>query len=128
MNETCCPTVETTVVAPEAETRPLRRPRYQIDNTAEAHTVRVELPGVAKRDVDLKLAEGILHLRAARACAAPESWKPLHRELSDNGYELHLRLNDRVDESRLSASLEDGVLTVVLPVKDAAKPRTIAIS
>lgn len=126
MNNTCC-NPQTTVTTPAVESRPLRRPRYQIENTAEAHTVLVELPGVLKEAVQLNLENGVLHLSAQRASTAPETWKPLHRELSDIGYELRLKLNDRVDEARLSANLADGVLTVVLPVKEAIKPRSIIV-
>ncbi len=55
-------------------------------------------------------------------------WKPLYRELSDVNYQLKLKLNVPVEDSKLSAKLEDGVLTLTLPVKEAAKPRTIAVS
>jgi HSP20 family protein len=135
MNTSCCNTPATTsateacrtAVRTESPSAQARRPRYQIDNTAEAHSVRVELPGVARDAVNLNLDEGVLTLTATRSVNVPETWKPLHRELSDAGYELRLRLNDRVDESRLSAHLEDGVLNIVLPIKEAAKPRTIAI-
>jgi HSP20 family protein len=126
MNNTC-QTPETAVAQPAAEARPARRPRYQIENSPEAHTVRVDLPGVAKDAVTLKLEEGILQIRARRSRMGSETWKPLHRELSDADYELRLKLDERVDEARVTARLEDGVLTLELPVKDAAKPRTIAI-
>lgn len=126
MNNTCCQS-QTAVATPAAETRSARRPRYLIENTPEAHTIRVELPGVTKDAVQLKLEDGVLHLSATRASTAPENWKPVHRELSDEGYELRLKLNDRVDDGRLSANLEDGVLTLVLPVKEAVKPRSITI-
>jgi HSP20 family protein len=126
MNDTCCNT-QTTASKTAVESRPLRRPRYQIENTAEAHTVQVELPGVVKESVQLNLEDGVLRLSAQRISTTPETWKPLHRELSDIGYELRLKLNDRVDETRLTATLADGVLTLVLPVKEAIKPRSITI-
>lgn len=126
MNDTCCNT-QTAVSTPAVEARPVRRPRYQIENTAEAHTVLVELPGVVKEAVQLNLEDGLLHLSAQRVSTTPETWKPLHRELSDIGYELRLKINDRVDETRLTATLADGVLTLVLPVKEAIKPRSISI-
>ncbi len=126
MNNTCT-NPQTTIAAPAVESRPARRPRYQIENSPEAHTVKIELPGVVKAAVQLNLDDGILHLSAQRANTVPETWKPLHRELSDIGYELRLKLNDRVDEAGLTANLADGILTVVLPVKEAAKPRSITV-
>ncbi len=125
MNTTCC---STNAKAPNADVRTVRRPRYQIAGDAGSHTVRVELPGVAKEDVRLSLEDSVLTIRATRRAAVSGDWKALHRELSDAGYELRLRLDDhRVDEARLSANLEHGVLTLTLPVKEAAKPREIAV-
>lgn len=126
MNTTCC-NPQASVATPATEYRSTRRPRYQIENSAEAHTIRVDLPGVVKEAVQLNLEDSILHLSAQRTSSVPETWKPLHRELSDIGYELRLKLNDRVDETRLTAQLTDGVLTLVLPIKEAVKPRSISI-
>jgi HSP20 family protein len=126
MNNTCT-NPPNTIVTPTVESRPARRPRYQIENSPEAHTVKIELPGVVKEAVQLNLEDGILRLSAHRASTVPETWKPLHRELSDIGYELRLKLNDRVDEAGLTANLTDGILTLILPVKEAAKPRSITV-
>ena len=126
MNNTCT-NPPNTIVTPTVESRPARRPRYQIENSPEAHTVKIELPGVVKEAVQLNLEDGILHLSAQRTSTEPETWKPLHRELSDIGYDLRLKLNDRVDEAGLTASLKDGILTLILPVKEAAKPRSITV-
>ena len=126
MNNTCT-NPQNTIVTPAVQSRPARRPRYQIENSPEAHIVKIELPGVVKEAVQLNLDDGILHLSAQRANTVPETWKPLHRELSDIGYELRLKLNDRVDEAGLTANLADGILTVVLPVKEAAKTRSITV-
>lgn len=89
--------------------------------------MRVDLPGVTKESVTLAVDAGLLTLRAGRVTTVPETWKPLHRELSDADYELKLKLNDRVNDQALTANLEDGVLTIILPVKEAVKPRVIAI-
>ncbi len=127
MNTALCQAPASCATEPAQAASRTRRPRFEIEHTAEAHYVRVELPGVAKEDLRLNLEDGVIHLSAARRRGVPENWKPLHRELSDAGYELHLRLNDRVDETRLTAGLEHGVLTLTLPVKEAVKPREIAI-
>jgi len=132
MNTTRCNSPESAVVtAPndptETAPRPVRRPRYRIDSTPERHTVRVDLPGVAKESVKLAVEGGLLTLKAERVTAVPESWKPIYRELSDADYELRLKLNDRVDDQALTGNLDHGVLTIVLPVKEAVRPRSITI-
>lgn len=127
MNPSLCqsPSCPPTEVAPT--TQPTRRPRFDVQNTGESQVVRIELPGVSKEEVRLHLADGVVHLTAERRQRVPETWKPLHRELSDAGYELRLRLNEHLDDSRLSACLQEGILTLTLPFKEAVKPREITV-
>ena len=63
MNTPCCPASSTSAVAATPSAAPLARsPRYTVENSPEAHTLRVDLPGVAKDAGTLKLEEGLLHL------------------------------------------------------------------
>lgn len=106
----------------------LVKPRYDVNAGKEAYEVRVELPGVRKGDVNLQFERGLLTIKAERQATAQEGWKTLHRELNSLNYALQLKVNVPVEESALTAKLEDGVLTLTLPVKEAAKPRTIAVA
>ena len=122
---TCCNPTDT-----RTETRtstPAAKPRYFVDGTKEAYEVRVELPGVAKDGVSVNLEENVLTIHAKRKSAAPADSKPLHRELSGLDFTLRLRLNTEVDEEKMTATLEHGVLTLRLPVKETAKPRRIEV-
>ncbi len=122
----CCNPSTATTQAPEQTSAV--KPRFHVLNSAESYTVRVELPGVKKENVAVNLDQNVLSVRGARSTTPPADWKPLYRELSDVNYQLKLKLNVPVEDSKLSAKLEDGVLTLTLPVKEAAKPRTIAVS
>ena len=126
---TCCtPATETRAAAPAAPaTPPAVKPRYSVDGSDEAYEVRVELPGVAKDGVTVDIDENVLTLRAKRKTGVPDGWKALHREMSDLDFILRLRLNAQVDESKMSATLDHGVLVLRLPVKEAAKPRRIEV-
>lgn len=118
---TCEPT-------PRAETQEnTQKPIYHIHGNENAYEVRVELPGVPKHGVNIHLEDGILTIRGERASAAPDSWKPLHTEISTLDFLLRLRLNTPVDEERLKASVENGILSVELPIKEAAKARRIEV-
>lgn len=119
----CAPT--STRTAPAAEH--LVSPRYDVRSSKDAYEVRVELPGVRKGDVNLNFERGLLTLRAQRQSTVQEGWKTLHRELNRLNYGLQLKVNAPVDDAAFTAKLEDGVLTVTLPVKEAAKPRSIEI-
>lgn len=129
MNATCCnPASTATQTAPRVGvTESLQKPLYNVTGNAEAYEVRVELPGVAKSGVKIDLEDNVLSIRGERQSATPEGWKTLHRELSTLGYQLRLRLNTPVDEDKLTANLENGVLTLKLPLKEAAKPRRIEV-
>ena len=56
-----------------------------------------------------------------------ETARALHEELAKPNYRLQLRLHKDIDESRIGASVDNGFLTLVLPVREAAKPRTISV-
>jgi HSP20 family protein len=103
------------------------KPRYTVNSGKDLYEVRVEVPGVRKDSINVNLDQDVLTIRAERKAIAAEGWKALHRELPDCGYALRLKLNAPVDEARLAAKLEDGVLILSLPIKEAAKPRTIAV-
>jgi HSP20 family protein len=127
MNATSCPTSSTKANPNVGVTESLRKPLYNVIGNADAYEVKVELPGVSKDTVKIDLDENVLSIRGERQSALPEGWKALHQELSPLGYQLRLRLNTPVDEDKLTANLENGVLTLKLPVKEAAKPRRIEV-
>ncbi|MFZ4593996.1 MAG: Hsp20/alpha crystallin family protein [Verrucomicrobiaceae bacterium] len=114
--------------SPTVVSQPLRKPRYEVQSATDTYTIRVELPGVPKDALSIDYDQGVLTIQGQCKAAAPENWKPLHRELNDLGYLLRLKLNAPVDEDELVAQLADGVLTLNLPIRDAAKPRRIEIN
>lgn len=125
---TCCTPSTTAPSAPAANEQALRKPRYSTSASDQAYTIKVELPGVPKDAVTIGFDQNVLSVEAARREPVPSSWKPLHRELNDLGYALRLRLNAPIDEDKLSAQFTDGVVTITLPIREAAKPRQIAVN
>jgi len=103
------------------------QPRYTVDRTEADTIVRVDLPGVAKKSLKLTVENKELILEGSVATKRPDSWSVLHRESTDRSYQLRLRIGDRVDQSAISASMEDGVLTLTFPKEEAAKPRKVRI-
>ncbi|WP_051945919.1 Hsp20/alpha crystallin family protein [Verrucomicrobium sp. BvORR106] len=128
---TCTPAsacaTDTTNTNTTAQSQNFVKPRYSVDSAKDAYQVRVDLPGAAKDSVQVKLDQGVLTLSAQRKPVAQDSWKSLHRELGSSSYKLQLKVTAKVDEAALTAKLEDGVLTLNLPVREAAKPRVIAV-
>jgi HSP20 family protein len=103
------------------------KPRYAVTGNKDSYQVRVELPGARKDSIRVNLDQNVLTIQAERKPIAGEGWKTLHRELREFGYGLRLKLNAPVNDAALSAKFEDGVLLLNLPVKETAKPRTIAV-
>lgn len=127
MNATCTPST-CAPSAPSGVTESLRKPLYHVNGNADAYEVRVEMPGVPKSGVKLDLEDNLLTVRGERASNAREGLKALHRELSPHNYLLRLRLNTPVDEEKMTAKLEDGVLAISLPLRQTAKPRQIVVN
>lgn len=112
----------------ELEPRSLRRPAYNIDENEHSYNVEVFIPGVSKAGVSVSLEDETLTIHATRNHdRTPDSWKPLRREIADADYRLQLEVNVPVDRDSISAQVEDGVLSLVLPKAEEAKPRQIAI-
>ncbi len=91
--------------------------------------VHAELPGMKKEDVTLSLHDGILTLSGERRHEKAHDEKTtLRNERFFGRFERSITLPTPVDTTRVSASYEDGVLTVTLPKAEAAKPRQIEIN
>lgn len=119
-----------TLQTPEkkAQTRDWQRPLYDVSENTDAFSVRVSLPGVARDGVDISLEEDTLTIVGTRTAGVPEGWRPLRRELATGDYRLSLRLNVPVNEAKIKAQVENGVLDLSLPKADEVKPRKIKIS
>lgn len=111
-----------------AEHQQFWRPVYRTESTKESHTLHVALPGVPKSGVDISLDGDQLTITGHRGHPVPESWKPVYTEMGHRDYRLVVRLNVDVDPDKISAGVEDGMLQLVLPVREEAKPRQISIS
>lgn len=87
-----------------------------------------DLPGVDPGSVDVTTDNGTLTLTARRSARSGDSVKWLANERFFGTYRRQIALGDGVDASRISATYENGVLTVTIPVAEAAKPRRIEVA
>ncbi|MHB8874716.1 MAG: Hsp20/alpha crystallin family protein [Myxococcaceae bacterium] len=102
-------------------------PRVDIYETADALTLMAEVPGVEAKDLQTDLKDNLLTI-SARVSPVEAKWKPLYEEYSVGHYLRQFRLGEQIDQSRISAQLKDGVLTLTLPKSAAAKPRRITVT
>ncbi len=97
---------------------------------ADRFEVWLDLPGVAREDVKLSLEDDTLRIQGERPAQAvtEETSRNFRRtERWTGSFARSLTLPGSVDGTRIEAKLADGVLRLVLPKRDQAKPRTIPI-
>jgi HSP20 family protein len=123
---TCNPPTETTPATGGIQT--IHRPQFRITDHEDGTTVRIALPGVRREDVKLTLLESSLRVEASRQDEVQANWKFHHDSGSVGRYGLDLRLGSRLDGTRTTASLDAGVLTLQVPVREEAKPRQIEVN
>jgi HSP20 family protein len=87
--------------------------------------VKADLPGVARYSMDIRVENNLLTIRANAANVAPGD--PIYREYGLVNFFRQFELNERVDQSKISAELNHGVLTLNLPKAEEAKPRKIDV-
>ncbi|HXZ17387.1 MAG TPA: Hsp20/alpha crystallin family protein [Roseiarcus sp.] len=117
------------VVAKEEKTTPGRYfvPYADIYETDEALAVVMEMPGVEKKDLDVGLENDVLRVDGRIDFSKYKEMEPVYAEYNVGHYARSFALSDAIDQERISASLEDGVLTLTLPKAKRAEPRRIAI-
>lgn len=99
-----------------------------VNESAEQVTVRVELPGVSKEDITVNVNNDVLTISGERkAPERKENEQYIRNEISYGKFERSLSLPYPVDVEKVMASQENGVLTVVLPKHENAKPKQITI-
>lgn len=85
-----------------------------------------DLPGVNPESIDLDVERNVLTIRAERV-ATNGDWQMLASERPRGAFSRQLVLGDNLDLDRIEASYRDGVLHLVVPVAEKAKPRKIEI-
>ena len=102
-------------------------PPINIFRKQDAAVVRAELPGVGPGDVSVTAEGSQLTVAGERRPPDTAHMACYRRERSWGKFSRSVRLPDDLDLGRVEAQCRDGVLTVVLPIAEAAKPRQISV-
>ena len=103
-------------------------PRLDLFETPDAFRLEVELPGVREEDVHVSIEDGVLELRAERPERELAEGEALrYTERAQTLANRRVRIPGLVDEARIEATLDSGVLSVTLPKAVEAKPRRIEV-
>jgi HSP20 family protein len=102
-------------------------PAADVFETEDALTVVMEVPGVTREAVEIELKEGVLRVEGRIDAAKYGGLEPVYTEYNVGHWTRSFALSDAVDQERIGAQLEDGVLTLTLPKTAEARPRRIAV-
>ncbi|MBW1638641.1 MULTISPECIES: Hsp20/alpha crystallin family protein [Microbacterium] len=108
-----------------------RAPRFMpvdLARDGDRYILHADLPGVDPGSIDIDLDGSLLTIRAQRTADSGEGVRWLNRERTAGSFLRQFTLGDGVDLEKISASYESGVLTVIIPVSERAKPRKIAVA
>ncbi len=102
-------------------------PAADIYEYNEGFTLELEVPGVAKDDLELMIENDTLTINGKMDVTAYSDATITHREYKTHDYKRSFKISDEIEKIGVDAKLEDGVLTVHLKKKEEAKPKQIEI-
>jgi len=114
------------VVAKPQETSRQIRPLYCIAEDKGEVTIRLEMPGVRKGDLAISIENSELRVTGKRSKDAITG-NYLVRERRHGDFANSFTLDDTIDQNNVEASLENGLLTIKLHLKEEVKPKRIQI-
>jgi HSP20 family protein len=104
-------------------------PAMDIAEHENEYTLLLAIPGVKKDDVKLHVENNVLTISGERKrYQLPEKASFVRNEIATGEFTRTVKLSQDIDTEQISAELNDGVLKIVLPKQEAAKPRTITIN
>jgi HSP20 family molecular chaperone IbpA len=103
------------------------RPLTDIAERDGAISLIMEMPGVARDDIDITLEGRVLTISGRAGDTRPEKLRLTHAEYGEGDYERAFTLSQDLDPDRIEATMKNGLLTVTLPRAEAAKPKKIAV-
>jgi HSP20 family protein len=103
-------------------------PRTNLADTGDNLEVIAEVPGVAKEELNVKIQGNYLEISGQRASDAPEGYTVHRTERKKTSFSRSFTLPYDVDADKVQATMKDGLLKMILPKSEAAKPRQISIN
>jgi len=102
-------------------------PRADIYETAEDIVVVADMPGVDENSVDITLEKNILTINGYVEPEAPENYGLAHAEYEVGDYERSFTLSNQIDQDKIEATVQNGVLRLRLSKAGPAKAKKIVV-
>jgi HSP20 family protein len=105
-----------------------RRMPMDLYRDGDHYVLSADLPGIDPGSVDIDVDGQLLTIRAERTLPSGEGVKWITREREAASFLRQLNLGQGIDTERISATYNNGVLSVTIPVSEKAKPRKIEVT
>lgn len=102
-------------------------PAATVLENADGYTLEVEMPGVSKENLEMWVENNELTILGRRSMLSVEGTL-LHRESRQENFRRAFELDPSIDAEKISAKIEQGVVTLMLPKAEQVKPRKIAVA
>lgn len=102
-------------------------PNADIYETQNELKVVLEMPGIEKSQVDVRVEDDVLHVEGRIDLSKYSGLQPLYTEYNVGHYARSFQLSSKIDQNKIAAEMNDGVLSLTLPKMEEAKPRMIQI-
>jgi HSP20 family protein len=102
-------------------------PAATVLENADGYTLEVEMPGVSKENLEMWVENNELTIRGRRAIPSVEGTL-IHRESRPEHFRRSFEIDPSIDAAKISAKIEQGVVTLILPKAEQVKPRKIAVA
>jgi HSP20 family protein len=93
----------------------------------EAVVLTMEMPGVSKENLDIRVDKDLLIIDGKRD-NGPEEGEYRIREIRPGNFHQEYTIDDTIDRNKIEASITGGLVTLVLGLKESEKPRKITVS
>ena len=103
-------------------------PPVDIYETEDAIVLKAELPGIDPKDVEVRVEDNTLYLKGERKYEKEVNEQNYHRiERSYGSFARSFSLPNSISAEKVKAEYKDGLLTLTMPKREEAKPKTIKI-
>jgi len=104
-------------------------PPVDIYENGDSLVLKAELPGVDPKDVEVRVEDNTLYLKGERKFEKEVKEQSYHRvERSYGTFTRSFSLPNSIDSDKVQAEYKDGILTLTMPKREEAKPKTIKIN
>ncbi len=107
---------------------PQSGPSTNLYDAGEQLEMKIEVPGIPRENLNIKIQGNYLEVSGKRESDAPEGYSAHRVERGATTFTRSFTLPADVDSTKVEARLDNGLLTLILPKSEAAKPKQITIN